>query len=434
MRKKWVNMVAIALAGVMAISLCACGESSKKSQETSADTSKKVTLTFQIWDTYQQKGMEDLANAYHELHPNVTVDVQTVSWDEYWTKLEATANSNSLPDVFWMHTNEFSRYAEAGLLADMTDLYSDVEDDYYNKHFADGLVDNITYESKIYGVPKDFDTIALIYNKDIFDKAGVKYPDSTWTWETLKTSADTICKNTGKFGFLAPLEDQAGYLNLIYQAGGYLINEDKTASGLSQDGTVKGLEEWISWQTDYDWGADQAALSENDYKEMFMSGNAGMCYIGSWMISTFFNDYKDVNWDLAELPKCDSPVEGDGRATMYNGLSYVTPAKGKNVEVAKDFIKYMGSEEGMKVASKSGCAIPAYEGTEEAWFKQFEGKNVKVFVDMMEYGIQFPYTKSKAEWNEKVTANLLEVYNGNKKLEDTCKDLQTYVDGCIAEE
>lgn len=437
MRKKWVKMISIVLAGAVSISLCACSgsyNSNKKSEEASADVSKDVKLKFQIWDTYQQEGMEDMAKAYHEKHPNVTIEVQTINWDEYWTKLEASANSNSLPDIFWMHTNEFSRYAEAGLLADMTDLYEDVEENHYGKHFEEGLVNNVTYEGKIYGVPKDFDTIALLYNKDIFDEAGVEYPDSTWTWETLKENAGKIYEKTGIYGFLAPLEDQAGYLPSIYQAGGYLINEDKTASGFNEKGTIKGLSEWISWQTDYKWGANQATLTENDYKEIFMSGKAAMCYIGSWMISTYYNDYKDLNWDLAVLPKCDDPVAGDGRATIYNGLSYATPAEGKNVEAAKEFIKFMGSEEGMKIASKSGCAIPAYEGTENAWFDQYQGKNVKVFVDMMEYGVQFPYTKSKAEWHDRVTAELLEVYNGKKTIEAVCEELKIYVDSCIEEE
>ena len=91
--------------------------------------------------------MEALAKAYHEQHPNVTIDVQISTWSEYWTKLEAMANSNSLPDIFWMHTNEFSKYAEAGILADLTDLYDEGKE-YYTNNFAENLVQNFTYEDK----------------------------------------------------------------------------------------------------------------------------------------------------------------------------------------------------------------------------------------------------------------------------------------------
>ena len=61
----------------------------------------KVKLSFQIWDTAQRNGMESVARAYMEQNPDVVIDVQVTSWDEYWTKLDAAAESNQLPDIFW---------------------------------------------------------------------------------------------------------------------------------------------------------------------------------------------------------------------------------------------------------------------------------------------------------------------------------------------
>ena len=83
----------------------------------------KVKLSFQIWDTAQRNGMESVAKAYMDRNPDVVIDVQVTSWDEYWTKLDAAAESNQLPDIFWMHTNQILKYADYGKLADVTDLY-----------------------------------------------------------------------------------------------------------------------------------------------------------------------------------------------------------------------------------------------------------------------------------------------------------------------
>ena len=83
----------------------------------------KVILSFQIWDTAQRNGMESVAKAYMDRNPDVVIDVQVTSWDEYWTKLDAAAESNQLPDIFWMHTNQILKYADYGKLADVTDLY-----------------------------------------------------------------------------------------------------------------------------------------------------------------------------------------------------------------------------------------------------------------------------------------------------------------------
>lgn len=80
----------------------------------------KTHLTFQIWDVAQRDGMQTMCDAYTEAHPDVEIEVQVTSWSEYWTKLEAAAISNQMPDIFWMHTNEILKYADYGKIADLT--------------------------------------------------------------------------------------------------------------------------------------------------------------------------------------------------------------------------------------------------------------------------------------------------------------------------
>ena len=110
---------------ILLLSLTGCGKT--------ADG--KTHLTFQIWDVYQRPGMQAMCDAYTAQHPDVEIEVQATSWSEYWTKLEASAESNTMPDIFWMHTNQLLYYADFGMLADVTDLYDDVESDYYENIF-----------------------------------------------------------------------------------------------------------------------------------------------------------------------------------------------------------------------------------------------------------------------------------------------------------
>lgn len=107
--KKGMRFCAVVLLALL--SLTGCG-----SKET-ADG--KVKLSFQIWDTAQRAGMQAVIDEYEKTHPNVTIDLQVTSWDEYWTKLDAAAESNQLPDIFWMHTNQILKYADYGMLADV---------------------------------------------------------------------------------------------------------------------------------------------------------------------------------------------------------------------------------------------------------------------------------------------------------------------------
>ena len=88
----------------------------------------KTHLTFQIWDVNQRPGMQAMCDAYTAQHPDVEIEVQVTSWGEYWTKLEAAGESNTMPDIFWMHTDQILYYADFGILADLTDLYARSEE------------------------------------------------------------------------------------------------------------------------------------------------------------------------------------------------------------------------------------------------------------------------------------------------------------------
>ena len=189
----------------------------------SSGSSGKTEMTFQIWDTAQRDGMQALIDAYVAEHPDVDIKLQVTSWDEYWTKMDAAAESNQLPDIFWMHTNEILKYADYGMLEDVTNLYDDVDPNYYTEHFSEIALNNARgSDGRIYGVPKDKDTVCLVYNKEMFDAAGVAYPDESWTWDNLVEASQQIYDATGKYGYMAYADEQLGYWNFVYQAGGQI--------------------------------------------------------------------------------------------------------------------------------------------------------------------------------------------------------------------
>lgn len=233
----------------------------------------KTHLTFQIWDVCQRPGMQAMCDAYTAQHPDVVIEVQATSWNEYWTKLEAAAESNTLPDIFWMHTNQLLYYADFGMLADVTDLYDDVDADYYEKHFSEISRSNASgSDGKLYGVPKDKDNGHLVYNKEMFDAAGVEYPNEDWTWDDLVSASEKIYKSTGKYGFMAYNDDQLGYWPFVYQAGGYILNDEKTAAGYTQPASVKGIEFYVGMQ-DYDWWPCPDLFHGNDAcHSLFLGG------------------------------------------------------------------------------------------------------------------------------------------------------------------
>ena len=426
MMRRWKKIGALALATTLSLSLAACGGGNKSSDG---------TLTMQIWDTAQRDAMQALADAYHEINPDVTIEVQVTSWDEYWTKLEAAAGSGNLPDVFWMHTNNILMYADNGMLADVTDLY---DDDTYS-HYSDiSIANTLGSDGRMYGVPKDKDTICLVYNKEMFDAAGVSYPDENWTWDDLVEASEKIYEATGKYGYMAYADDQLGYWNYVYQNGGYILNEDKTAAGLDQPATIEAMKFYIGLQ-DNDWCPDQTYFAETAPGNAFFSEQGAMFFEGTWSLLSEMQNYPEMQgkWDVAVLPKAPNPATGDGRATISNGLCYATSADNQDNETVMNFLRWLGTEEAQQIQSSYGAAISAYEGCEDEWvaaFDQFDYKlNVQACVDMFDYSVQSVNDATRPVWKSKVSDELLRIYSGEVSVDDGLKNMNDAINSAIAE-
>ena len=428
--KKLKRVIPVLLAAALLMALLAgCGASDGKTH-----------LTFQIWDVYQRPGMEAMCKAYTAKHPDVEIEVQATSWGEYWTKLEAAAESNTMPDIFWMHTNQLLYYADFGMLADVTDLYDDVDPNYYENHFSEISRNNASgSDGRLYGVPKDKDNGMLVYNKEMFDAAGVAYPTDDWTWEDMADASQKIYDATGKYGFMAYNDDQLGYWCFAYQAGGHILTADRTRAGYTNPGSVKGIEFYVNMQKE-DWCPDQTFFAETTPNTAFFSGMGAMYLEGTWNLPQWMKNYPDMRgkWDIAKLPQCADPIEDgesldkDGRATMSNGLCYSTGAHGKKLEAALDVIKFFGTEEAQRIQGESGAAIPAYLGTEETWRSAFsaydEKLNLDVCFEQFDYAVQAVYNSASPKWKSKVLDELTKVYKGDQDLMTGLENMQRIVD------
>lgn len=399
--------------GVLSLGLIGCSgtKTTGKDVTNKVSSSEKAKITFGIWDVAQEKGMKSLVEKFNETNPNIQVEVQVTPWEEYWTKLEAAATGGEMPDVFWMHTNEFSKYASNEMLLDLTDL----EGTNGYKDYPENLVELASYEGKIYGVPKDFDTISLLYNKEIFDNAGVAYPDESWDWNKLVEVAKQLTdKDKGIYGFAAGLEDQEGYLPPISQAGGYVLKDGK--SGYEDPNTIKGLQFYVDLSNKYEISPTLAQIADTNVHTLFQSGKVAMTFFGSWRMSTYASndDIKD-KFDVAVLPK------GDERASIINGLSFAGSAKTKYPEQVKKFLSFLASEEAQNLQAENGTAISARNGASEKWINTYPNYNAKVFLDMKEYSVPVSTSLTKAKWGNTEREMVKKMMMGEVSVEEGAK-------------
>ena len=376
---------------------------------------ENVTLTFAFWDTNQEPGMKAIAEAYMAEHPNVTIEVQVTPWSEYWTKLEASALGGAMPDVFWMHSNQFFKYVTANTLLSLDSL------NYDYTPYPEGVTSLYTYEGTHYAIPKDYDTIALVYNKEIFDNAGVAYPDDTWTWDTLLETAKKLNDpDNGIYGFGAPNDRQSGYLNLIYQNEGFAFEDGK--SGYDQAATKEAIQWWVDLMKVHGVSPSSESFVDMGVDDQMQAGKLAMCFTGSWNMSAYTsNELINGKFDLAVLP------QGKTRASIYNGLGYSIAATTPNPEVALDFVAFCGTEEANKLQAENKAAIPAYAGTEHYFTDLFSDINIACYTEMIEYGVQYPFSPNKSLWEPQEEELMTSVYAGELTVDEACDQLHAII-------
>lgn len=389
-------------------------------------------LIFLIWDSGQKAGMEAIAEAYMSEHPDVRIEVQATGWDEYWTKLEGAATSNTMPDIFWMHSNQMFKYADNGYLADCSGIIDESDYSEISVENAKGS------DGTVYGVPKDKDTIALLYNKELFDAAGVAYPDEDWTWTDLEEASAAVYESTGKYGYMAYSHDQIGYWNFVYQNGGQILSEDGTKPAFTDAATSDAIKYYVSLQNN-EWCPTQAQFANTGASELFFSGEGAMYFAGNWDLVNLCRTYPDMNgkWDVTMLPKCPDPAGGDGRAVISNSVSYATAENGRNKELAMDFLAFLGSEEGQRIQGESGVAIPAYNGLEDTWVQTFaeNGYELQVgsLIDSFDYSVKYVNNPSRPAWEPRVEQIMLDIYAGTLTVDEGIQSMQDAVTEAIEE-
>lgn len=347
----------------------------------------KVTLRYGMWGQEQYEGVLKQIELFEKLNPDIEVEVELVPWAQYWTKLQTMIASGDCWDVFWMNTN-VGDFAERGAILDLTPF---IERDKVDlSPYSPVSMELGKWKGRIYYIPRDFDTIALYYNKDMFDAAGVKYPDWNWTYVDLILAAEKLTKRdkTGRVmqwgivsGGTSLTSQQEWLLPFAVAAGAdYVLNEDefdvplnslpfKFAASLAAELTKRGF-----------------APKYGEVENAFMAGRAAMSIEGSWMYGYYVKEIKGFNWGVAPLPK----ILRYGNVT--NSLGNVIWSGTRYKEEAWKLVKFLASKEAEEILGATGSVIPAHRDATKKWVEFFPKEfqdGAQVFIKSLEYAKPF---------------------------------------------
>jgi multiple sugar transport system substrate-binding protein len=427
--KKLTLFVPLAMVAALGLTSCGSGEGKTASLNEVATADTAASITYAVWDEKQRPALEKNIADFNKTYPKIKVTVDLTPWAQYWTKLQTQGSSNTLPDVFWMNGPNFQLYASNGQLEPLTSSIAAKKLDPTN--YPKALVDMYSFNNVEYGVPKDFDTVALWYNKAILAQAGVAVPTDKWTWEDFKTAAKAVSdklKAKGIYGVAGEMNGQIGAYNTILQAGGSVISADGKKSGYDNPKTIEGLKFWADLVANGS-SPTPKQLSDTPANVWFTSNKSAFFWGGSWATADFSTAKNTKTLDVVPLPR------GTAQATVIHGLANVVSAKSKNKAAAMAFGTYLGSKEAQLTQAKTGTVIPAFNGTQDAFVASVPHFNLQVFLDgAKNYSFPLPISKNTAAWNQLEADLLPQAFSGQRPVEEVAAELATKMNESLAKE
>lgn len=445
MRRRTTTRRTSVVAGALALglSLAACGGGD-------SGGSSGTTVDYWMWDASQVPGYQRCADAFERANPGTRIRITQYGWDDYWSKITAGFIADTAPDVFVNHVSKFPQFTDLDVLRPLDELgptrtITDAE-------FQPGLGQLWKgQDGKRYGAPKDWDTVAVFYDKRKVAAAGITPQQlSTMTWNPTdggsfqRIVSRLTVDERGRRG------DQAGFDKSRVRTYGF-------ASG-GGGGDNWGQTQWspftgsTGWQPldQNPWGRtfrfDEPGVQRTiewyfglnrkgfmpSYREIggsegtsvdkqVQTGQAAMAISGSWMLGTFtsLTDAQGKKLDIGIAP---TPVGPNGRrASMFNGIADSITRSSDSPQASAQWVKFLSGDACQQIIGRSGVVFPARPaGTQAAIdYNRTERRiDVSPFTDQVRdrTTFLFPMTSNSADVTALMQPQLDAIYIGSEKV------------------
>jgi multiple sugar transport system substrate-binding protein len=352
---RWLAAGALAAVGTLAMSACGSGfsenpESSESSSGALTSSDDALTVLIGSSGEAETRAVEDaVAGWSSESGTDATVNVAS----DLAQQLSQGFSSGNPADVFYLSADSFTSYASNGSLLPYGDDLANKDD------FYPSLVTSFTYEDQFYCAPKDFSTLALVINTDIWQEAGLSDADVPTTWEELETVAEKL--TTDDHVGIGIGGEYARVGAFMTQAGGNLMNDESTEATANTPENIEALEFVKKLQNDGSL-AFAAELGTGWGGEAFGTGKAAMTIEGNWITGGLENDFPDINYSIAELPA--GPA---GKGTLQFTNCWGIAADSPNQEAALALVEELTSPESQLGFSEAFGPMPSIQSAASDW-------------------------------------------------------------------
>jgi multiple sugar transport system substrate-binding protein len=421
-KEEEMKKILFSLAMIAVLLLSACGAKTGNAK-----------ISMMMWgDPAELDVWNKIVADFQAANPGITVSVEVSDWDSYWTKLKTLLAANTPPDVFAIDAPYYLDYQSKGTLLSLQP-YIDADPTVLDGIYPQTL---LAYQTPngYFGIPRDFQTIVLFYNKDMFDAAGLSYPNANWTWDDVRSAAKLLTKDINgdgkidQYGYTFDMWDmEPGWSEAIWDYGGDIISPDHTQT------LIGSPEARQAWQMLYDMTFVDKSIPDANTSgqyggDLFLANVAAMMPMGHWAVPSYAE--AGFKWDVVPMPTGSA-----GRFTSVNSAGFVIAKGSKQPDSAWQFLKFVLSAAAQTRLAELGFACPVLKSIAESssFLKQSTPIDHQVFLDALAYARMKPVFRGYDEWASAVGDGMGAVWRGEAELNPTLDAVVIAADKVLAQ-
>jgi len=370
--------------------------------------------------------LEALIEVFEAENPGITINYTTADFGSYFTKLQTDFAAGNAPDVFELNYETFVTFASRDTMLDLQP-YMDASAAISDSTFYPAALDAFAFDGHQYGLPITFSTVMLIYNKDMFDAAGLSYPDESWTWDDVLSAATALTDAPNRvWGISQPVQFWEFY-KVAAQAGGGL--QVAPTVEINTEANLAAAHYLVDKVTVHHVMPTDAEMSGVGDIDLFLNQQLGMIVTGIWMFDQFINE-ADFEWDVAVEPG------GANKATHFFSNAAVVANTSDVPEAAYKWVEFLASNPAVadaRIETSWELSALSLEQADalEAYLSKPEPANREAVFESLAYAVNPPVIENQPQLQDIINQELEAARLGTKTVEQALADAQARVEAVV---
>ena len=353
-------------------------------------------LVFATWGSKTEvQILKELLSDFEKENPDIKVEFLHIP-QNYFQKLHLMFASNLAPDVIFINNLNIPVYEK--YLLDLNDIVKNKED-YYPQ-----VLDTMTYEDRLLAIPRDVSTLVVFYNKDLFDKNNLSYPNENWNMTEFLDTAKKLTNN-GIYG-ISFEENSLFYLPYMRAFGGGILSPTGEQI-MNSENSQKGIQYYSDLRNKYNIAPKKYQSASETMAQMFINGRLAMHLSGRWLVPKYREDIK-FDWDIVNFPNIN-----EKSSVTLDSSGYAITKSSKHKEDAVKLVEFLSSDKAIQKFTTTGLIVPARIDTinSQAFLDNKKPKNSKVFIEVIKNSEKTPVNKHYKEITDKLDEQLNYSFN-----------------------